>query len=106
MKQIQARSQGGFEGVRSNPPFDHIHAYIIQVNIHAYIYTSIRANQVPTQGSAETVLLRSNSKITLLATKTSPVLPVGTHFFIALALLIWWAWPTKVGVVAKKIFLE
>ena len=63
-----------------NPPFYHIHAYIIQVNIHAYIYTSIRANQVPTQGSAETVLLRSNSKITLLAT-TSLVLPLGSTFF-------------------------
>ena len=77
-------------GVRLNPPFDHIYAYIIQVNIHAYIYTSIRANQVPTQGSAETVLLCSNSKIiTLLATRTSPVLPLGTHFFVALALLTW-----------------
>ena len=85
----QARTREGFEGVRSNPAFDHIHEYIIQVNIHAYIYTSIRANQVPTQGSAETVLLRSNSKITLLATRTSPVLPLGTHFFVALALLIW-----------------
>ena len=47
----------------------------------------------------------------LLATKTSLVLPLGTHFFVALAidyiiyalaLLIWWAWPTKVGVVAKN----
>ena len=62
---------------------------VIQVDIHAYIYTSIRANQVPSQGSAETVLLRSNSKITLLATRTSPVLPLVTHFFVALAPLIW-----------------
>ena len=98
---LQAHSQGGFEGDRSNPPFDQIHAYIIQVNIHAYIYMSIRANQVPTQGSAETVLLHSNSKITLLATRISLVLPLGTHFFVALVLLIWRAWPNKVGVVVK-----
>ena len=61
----------------------------------------IRVNQVPTQGSAETVSLHSNSKIMLLATRTSPVLPLGAHFFVALVLLIWWAWPSKVGVVVK-----
>ena len=71
----------GVRGVQLNPPFDHKHVYIIQVYIHTYIYMSIRANQVPTQGSAETVSLHSNSKITLLATRTAPILPLGTHFF-------------------------
>ena len=33
---IQASSQGG-SGVRSNSPIDHIHAYIMQLYIHAYI---------------------------------------------------------------------
>ena len=86
-------------------PFrSHPHVYYTSKHIiHAYIYMSIRANHVPTQGSAETVLLRSNSKITLLTTRTSPVLPLGTHFFVALALLIWWAWPTKVDALPEDV---
>ena len=42
-------------------------------------------SQVPTQGSAKTILLRSTCKIMLLATRTSTVLPLGTHSFVALA---------------------
>ena len=40
---------------------DHIHVYIIQVYI-IRVYISSERTQVPTQGSAENVLLRSDSK--------------------------------------------
>ena len=69
-------------------------------------YMSIRVNQVHTQCSAETVSLCSNSKITLLAiilyqNIISPVLLLGTHFFIVLAMLFLRVWPSKVGVIVK-----
>ena len=50
-----------------------IHTYIIRV----YIYS--KRSQVPTQGSAETVSLRSNSKISLLTTRTSPIMLLTAH---------------------------
>ena len=59
-------------------------------------------NQVPTQGSAETVSLRSNSKMTLLAIHEDHRFRHGaTWYTIFRSSLIWWAWPSKVGVVEE-----
>ena len=74
MKAVPAAGEGGSGG----PGFggSHTRAYIIiQVYTHAYIiiirvYIYSERSQIPIQGSAETVLLRSNSKMSLLTTRT------------------------------------
>ena len=78
----QACSQGGLgEGVRSNPPFDHIHAYYTSIHTCIYLYEYTFIPSEPGSQFCRDCIALLKFYNNALGYRTSPVLPLGTHFF-------------------------
>ena len=74
-------------------PFDLIHVYIIRV---------YRVKPGSHSRFCRDCIASLNFLNVVLDYQKIPVFLLSTHIFVALAMVVWWAWPSKVNMVAKK----